>query len=112
METFDRWSVVVVPFPFTESPATKRRPALIVSEPLLTETAGPSILTMITSAGKARWPSDVVLSDLQSAGLRSPSLVRFKLFTLDQRLILRRSGQLGKADRDTVTQALAAVLGF
>jgi mRNA interferase MazF len=29
--TCDTWDVVVVPFPFTDSPASKRRPALVLS---------------------------------------------------------------------------------
>ena len=51
----------------------------------------------------APWPLDVPIGDLASAGLPAPSIVRFKLFTLDQRLVrrtLRRLGTLGAEDRE------------
>ena len=63
---------------------------------------------MITSAVHAPWPGDTRLADLTSAGLRKPCLVRLKIFTLDNRLIERQIGQLARADRTSVSAALAA----
>ena len=42
---------------------------------------------MIASQGNPPWPLDCSITDLKSAGLPAPSLVRFKLFTLDHRLV-------------------------
>jgi mRNA interferase MazF len=39
------------------------------------------------------------IRDLESTGLPAPSIVRWKLFTLDASLIVRRAGSLGPADR-------------
>ena len=100
---FDRWDVVVVPFPFTDRPVRRRRPALVVSHPeALGNTVGQSVLAMITSAGHSRWPLDVPLTDLATAGLPAPSVVRMKLFTLDDRLVERRVGTLGAEDAAAV----------
>ena len=96
---FERFDVVVVPFPFTDSAASKRRPALVISNAeAFNLPAGHSVLAMITSAGNAAWPLDVAISDGNAAGLAAASLVRMKLFTLDNRFILRRLGQLAAAD--------------
>lgn len=104
---FDRLDVVVVPFPFTDQAATKRRPALVLSGAgQFNSRAGHSIMAMITSATENPWPHDILLTDLKSAGLSVPCSVRLKLFTIDNRLVLRRSGRLGKADRDVVEKNL------
>ncbi len=109
---FDRWDVVVVPFPFTDRPVLRRRPALVVSRPeALGTTVGQSVLAMITSAAHSRWPLDVSLTDLAAAGLPAPSVVRMKLFTLDDRLVERRVGTLATEDAAAVRSALTRLLG-
>jgi len=65
---------------------------------------------MITSAANAPWPFDTSVNSA-SAGLRAPSKVRMKIFTLDNRLILKRVGGLNDADRRTVARALKHLLG-
>jgi mRNA interferase MazF len=62
---------------------------------------------MITSAAHAPWPGDTPLTDLVSAGLPRPCLARLKIFTLDNRFILRRIGTLGAADRKRLGSELA-----
>ncbi len=94
----DNFDVVVVPFPFTDRLATKRRPALVLSAAGFNENSGNAVLAMITSAGQSNWPGDMAIRKLAAAGLSSPCLVRLKLFTLDQRLILRKSGRLAAVD--------------
>jgi mRNA interferase MazF len=110
--TFEAHDVVVVPFPFTERAAAKRRPALVLSlAAAFNLAAGHCVLAMITTARHEPWPLDVPLADLAAAGLRSPSIVRMKLFTLDARLIARRIGALGTRDRRAVAGALRGLLG-
>jgi mRNA interferase MazF len=107
--TFEPLDVVVVPFPFTDRRATKRRPALIVSSADFNAVHEQSILAMITSA-KSDWPSDVALKGWQEAGLNVPCKVRFKLFTLDDTLIVRKVGTLSKRDGRAVKNALSRFL--
>ncbi len=109
--TFEAFDVVVVPFPFTDRAATKRRPALVLSDrSAFNAGIGHVALAMITSASHSDWPLDVSLSDLHAAGLTSASVVRMKLFTLDDRLILRKAGSLAAADRKAVAAALRKLL--
>jgi mRNA interferase MazF len=103
------WQVVIVPFPFTDRSQTKRRPALVLSKARFNR-HGHSILSMITSAAHEPWPGDTPLKDLASAGLQRPCLVRLKIFTLDNRFILRRIGILAAADRKRLGSELAAHL--
>lgn len=106
-----RFDVVVVPFPFTDKAAVKRRPALVISNAsAFNRRAGHSVMAMITSAGNASWPLDAPLTNLASAGLPSPSVVRMKLFTLDHRFVIRKSGRLAARDVTLVEAALATLL--
>jgi len=105
----DPWAVVVVPFPFTEKPGSKRRPALVLSNSSF-NAAGHTILAMITTQGHTPWPGDTEVEDLAAAGLRVPCLVRLKLFTLDNRLVLRRTGRLGTCDAEKVVQGIRTTL--
>ncbi len=108
---YERFEVVVVPFPFTDSAASKRRPALVISNAeAFNLPAGHCVMAMITSAGNASWPLDVAISDGSAAGLTAASLVRMKLFTLDNRFILRRAGQLASSDRKAVEASLKRLL--
>jgi mRNA-degrading endonuclease toxin of MazEF toxin-antitoxin module len=109
--TFEAFDVVVVPSPFTDRAASKRRPALVLSDrSAFNAGAGHVVLAMITSATHSEWSLDVRLTDLRTAGLASASVVRMKLFTLDERLILRKAGSLAVADRKAVAAALRKLL--
>jgi mRNA interferase MazF len=97
--SFERFAVVRVPFPFTDRNATKNRPALVLSDAAAFNTpAGHSVMAMITSQANAPWPLDCPLADLAAAGLPAPSKVRFKLFTLDHRLVRGELGKLAASD--------------
>jgi mRNA interferase MazF len=109
---FERFTVVRVPFPFTDRNATKNRPALVLSDAAsFNAPAGHSVMAMITSQGNAPWPLDCPIGDLKAAGLPAPSLVRFKLFTLDHRLVRGELGKLAAPDAATVRNGLTRLLG-
>lgn len=103
--TFEPGDVVVVPFPFTDRKSAKRRPALVLSSAAKFD-IGHSVLAMITSRDNAPWPLDTAIEDGRVAGLRAPSVVRMKLFTLDNRLILRKAGSLSAIDAKSVATNL------
>jgi mRNA-degrading endonuclease toxin of MazEF toxin-antitoxin module len=110
--TFERFDLVVVPFPFVDSPRRKPRPALVLSTEAFGRANGHSILAMITRGVGTRWPSDHPIDDLGPTGLQHPSVVRWKVFTLDNRVISRRIGTLALSDATACGAALAHMLGF
>jgi mRNA interferase MazF len=108
---YERFTVVRVPFPFTDRLATKNRPALVLSSSAAFNTpAGHAVMAMITSASNAPWPLDCHLADLAAAGLPAPSMVRFKLFTLDLRLVRGELGRLSSEDAAKVVVLLNTLL--
>src|SRR5665213_3652885 len=92
---FDPFDVVVVPFPYADRLAEKRRPAIVISQPALTQQYGLVWLAMVTSAGNASWNCDVPVTDLKISGLPVPSVVRpAKIANVDAARILSRIGRL------------------
>jgi mRNA interferase MazF len=109
---FDAGDVVVVPFPFSDLPVARPRPALVLSLAGANARAGTTVLAMITTAANSRRPDDVELADLNTAGLRAPSVVRMKLFSLDNRLLARRVGVIGTSDRTAVRAGVQALIAI
>ena len=111
MANYERFDVVRVPFPFTDRQVEKNRPVLVISDGMaFNRPAGHSVMAMITSAGHAPWPLDVPIGDLKAAGLPAPSILRFKLFTLDHRLVRGKLGRLAGKDQVKVQKAMRRLL--
>ena len=87
----DAGNVVIVPFPFTDGPQTKRRPALVISPSDFNRASGHAIMAIITAADRSKWPGDVPLDRNTSdqLGLTKPCIIRMKFFTIDNRLIIK-----------------------
>ena len=74
------------------SSAIRVWPAVVLSEPAFQQHSGHLLLAMVTSARQSAWPLDWPIANLTAAGLGQPCLVRVKLFTLDERLVLGTVG--------------------
>jgi mRNA interferase MazF len=109
--TCDQWDVVVVPFPFTDSPASKRRPALVLSSMAFNRGSGHSLMAQITKAKQSSWPGDVGIQNVE-AGLPEQCIVRMKLFTIDNRLIQKRTGRLSAFDQQQVRPSLRQIMAL
>ena len=109
-KTYNRFDIVVVPFPFIDIETSKNRPALIISS---SENFSKDalVMAMITSALHTPWPLDVKIKDLDAAGLPVPSLIRMKLFTLDYRLVIRKAGTLSAKDQVSFSKNLKLLFG-
>ena len=107
--TYEALDVVVVPFPFTDQPTAKRRPALVISSTNFNESHQQSVFAMITTS-RLTWPSDVAIEEWRHAGLIVPCKIRFKLFTLDHSLIIRRIGTAHPRDGQRVKNVLSRLL--
>jgi mRNA interferase MazF len=110
MTTYRQFDVVVVPFLFTDKTAAKKRPALVLSSELFNAEIRHSVMAMITTASHSQWPLDVAITNLKDAGLKNPSIVRIKLFTIDHVLILKHIGYLHPQDQNSVESVLKSLL--
>lgn len=106
----DLGDVVIVPFPFVDVAAEKRRPSVVLSRQAFNRSNGHSICAMITTAAQTAWRSDIAIDDLGAAGLTRPCIIRFKLFTLPNAVILRRAGALAEKDHDNVVATARVIM--
>jgi mRNA interferase MazF len=106
----DTWDIVVVPFPFADRAGTKERPALVLSRESFNQGAGHTLLAMITTRAHSPWPGDTLITDRATTGLPVPCTVRLKLFTLDNRLVLRKLGRLSLPDEIALKSQLTDML--
>lgn len=108
---FSPGTVVVVPFPYSDRRAEKRRPALVVSGEVVAK-AGFVWIAMITSARNAAMPGDLPIDDLVHAGLMAASVVRpTKLACIEPFRILRRIGILPAQAADEAYTAIRSMIG-
>src|SRR5438876_1020666 len=95
MAGFVRGDVVVIPFPFSDLSAAKRRPALV----LAALTGDDIIVCQITSQSVSdSYAIPIAVGDFTSGGLRHDSNVRpNRLFTADSNIVLYQAGTLKPA---------------
>jgi mRNA interferase MazF len=111
MTICDLWTVVVAPFPFVDSSHSKPRPCLVLSARPANAATGHSVCAMITRPLATRWPNDTALQDWRGYGLPAASVVRWKLFTLENGIFKRVLAPLSSGDRRQCQAALSALLG-
>jgi mRNA interferase MazF len=99
-------------FHFTSQIASKKRPAVVVSNRSY-NTARPDVVIMaITSQLRpATTPGDVLIGQWQATGLLKPSAIKPVFATVEQSLIVRRLGTLGQQDQAALRASMAAILG-
>jgi mRNA interferase MazF len=112
MTTYERGDVVLVPFPFTDQSATKKRPAAIISSDIHNRLSADVVIMAITSRIQRTGTMECLISDWHSAGLLMPSALKPAISTLEQAMILRRLGKLSADDlaaMDAVLRKLFAL---
>jgi mRNA interferase MazF len=104
--------VVLVPFPFTDQSATKKRPAVVISSGAY-HRAGPDLLIMaITSKVRSVRPvGEFRVKDWQEAGLLKPSAIKSVITTIERTLVLKRLGRLKVEDQQSLRRAITALVG-
>lgn len=105
-----QWDIVVVPFPYANQLAEKRRPALVVSGNGFNRQSGLLWVAMITST-RAPWPGDVPIDDHRTCGLPVPSTIRpAKIATIEASRVLRVAGRIAAPEAGLVEAYLTSTL--
>jgi len=108
---YDFGDVVLVPFPFTDLTASKKRPAVVVSSAPYNHKYPDLIIMAVTSQIK---PSnvfgEVTIIQWKKAGLLKPSVVKPVLATIEKELVLKKLGRLVEEERRALLETLKKIL--
>ena len=110
MQTFKQGDVIKVPFPYTDRPTRKSRPALVVSSGKLEKLHGLMWVVMITSAQNRAWPNDITVSNLKRAGLPSPSVIRTVKIATIEAVDASKIGSISSSQLKGVSQLIVQEL--
>lgn len=103
---YNQFDVVLVPFPFTDRNVSKKRPALVLSNSDYQIKTNHLILAMITTAKNSRWENDLEIKQLEDTGLKTPCIIRYKIFSLDERFILKKIGFISENEQKLIKKQL------
>ncbi len=104
--------VVLVPFPFTDQSAVKRRPAVVVSSERYNRERADLVIMAITSQARfLGMHGEISVAEWQDAGLLKPSAVKPVITTLQQSLVIRLLGRFKEMDQAALRKALSAIIG-
>jgi len=112
MTSYKFGDVVLVPFPFTNQMASKKRPAIVVSSSAYHQERPDLILMAATSQIRPQ-PSfgEISITQWKQAGLLKPSVIKPIFTTVEKGLILRKLGRLEEMDRQNLKKVLQNLLG-
>ncbi len=107
MGRFIKGDVVVLPFPFSDLTANKKRPALVVANLI----GDDLIVCLITSQNaKDSYATSLSNTDFASGNLKHLSNIRpNRLFTADANIVLYRIGTLEKKKLEAVTKKIVEI---
>ena len=105
--------VILVPVPFTDQTATKKRPAIVISSKDYNAARPDNILMAVTSQLQASAGfGEVWLTDWEAAGLLKPSAAKPVLTTIEHSLVIKWLGRLSDGDIGKLRDALQQIIDF
>jgi mRNA interferase MazF len=110
MTAYNFGDIVLVPFPFTDQTATKRRPAVIVSSAAYHRDRPDVIILAITSQSRPQATVEARIAKWKEAGLLRASVLKPVVATIEHGLILRKLGRLAEGDIANLRKILDEIL--
>ena len=103
---------MLVPFPFTDQSASKRRPAVVVSSEAYHQGRPDLVIPAITSQLRpTAGIGEVAVGQWKEAGLLKASVLKPVVATIERGLVLRKLGRLKEDDRRALRGVLEVILG-
>ena len=96
--TYKKWDIVLLPFPFTDLTAAKKRPGLIVSPDEYNDKSDVIIAFITSKLDLEQRFGDYRITQWKQAGLPKPSLIRMKFATIAKGIIIKKLGRLTSKD--------------
>ena len=109
MPSFSRFETILVQYPFSDLSAAKVRPAVIVHAPHVSQDC---FIVPLTSRLAGLLPGEFALTEWAAAGLNVPTALKRGLYTIHERLIVKRLGRLELIDAQQLDGSLRGWLGL
>jgi mRNA interferase MazF len=107
MERFIKGDLVIVPFPFSDLSGSKRRPALVVTDPF----GDDMIICAISSQADDIFAQQLMPEDIVAGSLYTASYIRPRhVFTVNKQIIFRKIGQVTPERLNKVIDAIVYTL--
>lgn len=112
MTGFEFGDIVLVPFPFTDQTAAKKRPGVVISSDAYQRERPDLIIMAVTSQIKSTQTlGEVFVKDWQGAGLLKPSVIKPVIATIEMPLVIKTLGRLKDDDQAALRSAISKILG-
>jgi mRNA interferase MazF len=109
MPSYSTHDVVLVRYPFSDVSTAKVRPAAIVSAP---HASHDLFIVPLTSRTTGLLAGEFVLANWAGTGLNVASAVKRGIYTIDERLVIKRIGRLIAADGEQLQRSLREWFGL
>ena len=97
--SLNKYDIVVVRFPFTDSAKHKARPAVVISNEYYNRHSRNAIIILaITSQFENKLPLEKEITHWQKSGLLKPSLFKASVATIDKQQVITKLGKLERTD--------------
>jgi mRNA interferase MazF len=97
--------VVLIRYPFSESSESKVRPAIIINAPHISKDI---FIVPLTSKTNALLPGEFVIEDWSSAGLNVVTAVKRGIYTVHEKLVIKKVGSLSEKDAEALKISLTS----
>jgi mRNA interferase MazF len=106
----ERGDLLLVPFPFTDLSAAKRRPVLALTAP---DSYGDFIALPVTSRPQGEYGVPLRAGDLVHGRLPAPSWIRAdRIITLNASLVVKSIGRVAASTVDVAIERFCARIGY
>lgn len=109
MTGYNRGSIVLLPFPFSDQSSTKVRPAVVVSPDYPSDDL---LVVAVTSMGDVLRPGEFAIQFWCEAGLIHPSFAKRAVASAANNLVRKLLGQLREPDLAKLDAALKVWFGL
>ena len=103
---YRRVEIVLIPVPFSDLSASKRRPVLVISNDKH-NASGQDMIVVAIISNVVQTGIPIANSDLMSGQLPKPSIIRCdKIYTLDQSIVVKPIGFISNTIQDSVVESI------
>lgn len=112
-DSLQKGRFVLVPFPFSNQTAIKKRPAVVISSDVYNEISSDIVIMAITSqTEKTIETGECLIQNWQNAGLLKPYAIKPAISTIEQILVLKKLGKLSANDLISMENTLMELLNL